>query len=323
MIQVKNLSKWYGPFKAVDSVSFHIREGEIVGFLGPNGAGKTTTIRILTCFMPASGGAATVAGYDVFTQSMKVREVIGYLPESTPLYPEMRVREYLNFRAKLRGIDTANRPAAIERVCQRCRVTDFIDRQIGHLSRGMRQRVGLAESLMHDPKVLILDEPTVGLDPNQIREVRTLIKDLAKSHTVMLSSHILPEVEATCERTIIIAGGKIVASGSPSELKERITSGSRLIAEIRGPADQVKSAIGTLTGVAHVESSLVDGWNRLVIESKAGQDVREDVFRMTSKNGWALREIRREVASLEDFFVQITAQQSAERRGPRDGQSAA
>jgi len=161
------------------------------------------------------------------------------------------------------------------------------------------------------------------LDPNQIREVRTLIKDLAKSHTVMLSSHILPEVEATCERTIIIAGGKIVASGSPSELKERITSGSRLIAEIRGPADQVKSAIGTLTGVAHVESSLVDGWNRLVIESKAGQDVREDVFRMTSKNGWALREIRREVASLEDFFVQITAQQSAERRGPRDGQSAA
>jgi len=316
MIQVKNLSKWYGPLKAVDSISFHVREGEILGFLGPNGAGKTTTLRILTCFIPASSGAASVAGYDVFTESMRVRQVIGYLPESVPLYPEMRVREYLNFRAKLRGLSATDRAAAIDRAARRCRVAEFIDRPIGQLSRGMRQRVGLTEALMHDPKVLILDEPTVGLDPTQIRETRNLIKELAKSHTVILSSHILPEVEATCERTIIIAAGRIVASGSPEELKERITGSSRLIAEIRGPADQVKSAVSQIHGVGHVEAGLVDGWNRLVIEAKGGQDVREEIFRLTSKNGWALREMRREVASLEDFFVQITAQQNIAREAP-------
>jgi ABC-2 type transport system ATP-binding protein len=266
--------------------------------------------------MPASSGSASVAGHDVFTQSMKVREIIGYLPESVPLYPEMRVREYLNFRAKLRGIAATDRPAAIEKVAQRCRVTEFIDRPIGQLSRGMKQRVGLAEALMHDPKVLILDEPTLGLDPTQIRETRNLIRDLAKSHTVMLSSHILPEVEATCQRAIIIAGGRIVASGSPAELKERITGSSRLIAEIRGPAEQVKTAISQLSGVGKVEAGMVDGWNHLVIEAKSGQDVREDIYRLTSKNGWALREIRREVASLEDFFVQITAQQAAGRNEP-------
>jgi ABC-2 type transport system ATP-binding protein len=314
MIQVRNLSKWYGPFRAVDNVSFHIKEGEIVGFLGPNGAGKTTTIRILTCFMPASSGSASVAGHDVFSQSMKVREIIGYLPESVPLYPEMRVREYLNFRAKLRGI--TERAPVIEKAAQRCRVTEFIDRPIGQLSRGMKQRVGLAEALMHDPKVLILDEPTLGLDPTQIRETRNLIKDLSRSHTVMLSSHILPEVEATCQRAIIIAGGRIVASGSPAELKERITGSSRLIAEIRGPAEQVKAAIGQLSGVGKVEAGMVDGWNHLVIEARSGQDVREDIYRLSSKNGWALREIRREVASLEDFFVQITAQQAAGRNEP-------
>jgi len=313
MIQVKGLTKWYGPFKAVDNVSFHVREGEVVGFLGPNGAGKSTTLRILTCFMPASSGSASVAGFDVFTQSMKVREQIGYLPESAPLYPEMRVREYLNFRAKLRGLSSTDRPAAITRAAQWCRVSDFIDRPIGQLSRGMKQRVGLAEAMMHDPKVLILDEPTVGLDPNQIRETRNLIMDLAKSHTVMLSSHILHEVEMVCQRAIIIAAGRIVASGSPTELKERITGGSKLIAELKGPSDQVKAAVAKLGGVRSVEAGPVDGWNRLVIEAQPSQDVREDIFKLASKNGWALREIRREVASLEDFFVQITAQQNIRR----------
>ncbi len=313
MIRVENLTKWYGAVKAVDDISFHIREGEIVGFLGPNGAGKTTTLRILTCFMPASSGSAAVAGHDVFTQSMEVRRQIGYLPESVPLYPEMRVREYLNFRGKLRGIGAVERAQAIDRVTKRCRVAEFIDRPVGQLSRGMKQRVGLAEALIHDPKVLILDEPTVGLDPTQIRETRNLIRDLAKNHTVILSSHILPEVEVTCERTIIIASGRIVASGSPAELKERITRGSRLIAEIRGPADAVKSAVSGLKGVGDVEVSLEDGWNRLVIDAHPGQDVREDVYHLTTKNGWTLREIRREVASLEDFFVQITAQQNIER----------
>jgi ABC-2 type transport system ATP-binding protein len=317
MIQVRNLSKWYGPVRAVDNISFRIREGEIVGFLGPNGAGKTTTLRILTCFMPANSGSASVAGFDVFSQSMQVREQIGYLPEQVPLYSEMRVREYLNFRAKIRGIGSADRPAAVERVARRCRVTDFIDRPNGQLSRGMKQRVGLAETLIHDPKVLVLDEPTLGLDPTQIRETRNLINQLAKDHTVILSSHILPEVEATCERTIIIAAGRIVASGSPDELKERIASTSRLIAEIKGPADGVKTAISALNGVGKIEASLVDGWNRLVIEAQGNQDVREDIYNLSTKNGWALREIRREVASLEDFFVQITAQQNIE----RDGQS--
>ena len=315
MIQVKGLSKWYGPVKAVDNISFKIGEGEIVGFLGPNGAGKTTTLRILTCFMPASSGSASVAGFDVFTQSMQVREQIGYLPESVPLYPEMRVREYLNFRAKLRGIGSTDRRAAVQRAAQRCRAADFIDRPIGQLSRGMKQRVGLAEALMHDPKVLILDEPTLGLDPTQIRETRNLIQKLAKNHTVILSSHILPEVEATCERAIIIAAGRIVASGSPTELKERITSGSRLIAEIRGPAKEIQAAIGALDGVGQVEATQVDGWNRLMIEAGAGKDVREDIYNLTNRNNWALREIRREVASLEDFFIQITAQQNIEREG--------
>lgn len=315
MIQVKNLSKWYGPVKAVDNISFKIGEGEIVGFLGPNGAGKSTTLRILTCFMPATSGSASVAGHDVFTQSMEVRKQIGYLPENVPMYPEMRVREYLNFRAKIRGIDPANRVAAIDRVARRCRVTDFIHRPIGQLSRGMKQRVGLAEALIHDPKVLVLDEPTAGLDPNQIRETRNIIKELAKDHTVILSSHILHEVEMTCERTIIIAGGRIVASGSPSELKDRITSGSRLIAEVRGPTDAVKKAVAGLNGVAKVDSTLADGWNRMVIEAQGSKDVREDIYNVATKNGWGLRELRREVASLEDFFVQITAQQNIGREG--------
>lgn len=313
MIQVKNLSKSYGSVKAVDNISFKIDEGEIVGFLGPNGAGKSTTIRILTCFMPATSGTATVADFDVFTQSMEVRKQIGYLPESVPLYPEMRVREYLNFRGKLRGMTAEWRAERMKRVADRTRIQDFIDRPIGQLSRGMRQRVGLAEALLHDPKVLILDEPTAGLDPTQIRETRMLIKELAKEHTVLLSSHILPEVEMTCERAIIIAAGRIVASGAPGELKERITGRSSLIAEIKGPADEVKKAVAGLGGVDSVESSLVDGWNRLVIESKGKEDVREEIYQLASKSDWSLREIRREVASLEDFFIQITAQQTIER----------
>ncbi|HWL95669.1 MAG TPA: ATP-binding cassette domain-containing protein, partial [Phycisphaerae bacterium] len=230
MIHVKNLTKMFGDRRAVNSISFSIEEGEIVGFLGPNGAGKTTTLRILTCYMPATAGSASVAGYDVFTQSMDVRRVIGYLPENTPLDVHMRVREYLNFRGKIRGLDKATRAAAIKRVADLCWLGDFIDRPISQLSKGMKQRVGLADALLHDPKVLILDEPTVGLDPTQIRETRNLILELAKRHTVLLSSHILPEVEATCQRTIIIASGSIVASGSPEELKARIREGSRLIA---------------------------------------------------------------------------------------------
>lgn len=313
MIQVKNLTKYYGPHLAVDNVSFHVGEGEIVGFLGPNGAGKSTTLRILTCFMPASSGAASVGGYDVFTQSMDVRRTIGYLPEGNPLYPEMRVREYLGFRGKLRGMSRDERTTAIRRETDRLWLGEFIDRPIGQLSKGMKQRVGLADALLHDPRVLILDEPTIGLDPTQIREIRKLIADLARKHTIVLSSHILSEVEAVCQRAIIIAGGKVRASGTLGEIRDRIKGASRLIAEVRGPKSEVESAVRSIPGVRSVDSTSVDGWNRLHVESAEGQDVREAIAAAAVKHNWALRELRLEVGSLEEFFVQITAESQAVR----------
>jgi len=313
MIQVKNLTKYYGPHLAVDNVSFHVGEGEIVGFLGPNGAGKSTTLRILTCFMPATSGAASVAGFDVFTQSMDVRRAIGYLPEGNPLYPEMRVREYLNYRGKLRCMSRDERATAIQRETNRLWLGEFIDRPVGQLSKGMKQRVGLADALLHDPRVLILDEPTIGLDPTQIREIRKLIADLARKHTIILSSHILSEVEAVCQRAIIISGGKIRASGTLGEIRDRIKGASRLIAEIRGPKQEVEAAVRGLTGVRSVDSSSVDGWNRLRVESAEGQDVREAISGVAVKHNWGLRELRLEVGSLEEYFVQITAESHATR----------
>ncbi len=315
MIQVKNLTKAFGSHLAVDNISFRVEEGEIVGFLGPNGAGKSTTMRILTCFMPATSGSATVAGFDVFNQSLDVRRRIGYLPEGNPLYPEMRTREYLNFRGKLRGMSRSERETAIQRVTDRCWLGEFVDRPIGQLSKGMRQRVGLADALLHDPKVLILDEPTIGLDPTQIRETRKLISDLARKHTIILSSHILPEVEAVCQRTIIIAGGKIRASGSISEVRERIKGASRLIAEIRGPKQDVENGVRQMKGVKRVDSSAAEGWNRLRVESADGQDVREGIAALAAQNKWGLRELRLEVGSLEEFFIQITAESSIADRG--------
>lgn len=312
MIEVKNLSKWYGPKLAVDNISFHIEAGEIVGFLGPNGAGKTTTLRVLTCFLPPTAGQASVAGFDVLTRSLDVRRVIGYLPENTPLYPEMRAREYLQFRGKLRGLNRGERETAIARAIKRCWLEEFIDRPIGQLSKGMKQRVGLAEALLHDPPVLIMDEPTLGLDPNQQRETRNLIRELARQHTVLLSSHNLPEVEYTCQRSLIIAGGRIVAGGTLEELRERIRGGSRLIAEIRGPEQEVTEKVGSLPGVKRLDADRQNGWYRLTIETAQGKDPREDIYRLAADKGWGLREIRLEVGSLEEYFVQITAQQLAE-----------
>jgi len=309
MIRVKNLCKRFGAVRAVDRVSFHVEEGEIVGFLGPNGAGKTTTLRILTCFQPADSGSAAVCGFDVFRESMQVRRNIGYLPESAPLYPEMRAREYLDFRGRLHGMSRTDRQAAIQRVTERCWLGEFIDRPIGQLSKGMRQRVGLADALIHDPKVLVLDEPTIGLDPAQIRETRLLIRELGQRHTILLSSHILHEVEQTCGRAIIIKDGRIVASGAPDELRERISAESRLIAEIKGPAAEIKKEVGALKGVGGLELQTVEGWNRLAIERSDRADLREDLFKLAATKGWSLREIRREVASLEDYFVKIVAGQ--------------
>ena len=309
MINVTKLTKRFGALVAVDDISFEVDRGGVVGFLGPNGAGKTTTIRILSCYHPATSGSASVAGFDVFRDSVEVRRRVGYLPESTPLYPEMRVREYLHFRGKLRGLAYPERVEAIRRAADRCWLGDFIDRPISQLSKGMKQRVGLADAIMHDPEVLILDEPTIGLDPTQIRETRTLIKELGERHTVLLSSHILPEVEQTCGRTIIIASGRIVASGSPQELRDRFIAQGRVIAELRGPQNEVETSARALDGVRKVEVSANDGWVRLAVEPKPNRDVREDLFRLTSSKGWTLRELRREGATLEDFFVQVTAEQ--------------
>ncbi len=308
MIEVNNLTKYYGDRKAVDNVSFTVDEGEIVGFLGPNGAGKSTTLRVLTCYQPASSGTATVAGYDVLTQSMQVRRLVGYLPESNPLYPEMRVSEYLNFRGRLRGMAHSERDAAIKRVSDRCWLGDFINRPIGQLSKGMKQRVGLADVLLHDPPVLILDEPTIGLDPNQIRETRRLVGELARKHTIILSSHILPEVEAICERMIIIAGGRIRASGSINEVRSRVMGASRLLAELKGPMQDIQQAIRKIPGVRDVNARVVDGWNRLRIESGEGRDVREEIAALAARSNWGLRDLRLEVGSLEEFFIQITAE---------------
>ncbi len=321
MIEVKNLTKRFGPITAVDNVSFTVdtaTTGNIVGFLGPNGAGKSTTIRILTCYQPATSGTATVAGFNVFTQSMEVRRDIGYLPENAPLYPEMRPREYLHFRGKLHRMLKPDRDAAVKRVTEQCWLGDFIDRPIGQLSKGMRQRVGLADALLHDPKVLFLDEPTIGLDPTQIRETRRLIRELGDRHVVFLSSHILNEVEQICTHAIVIANGRIVAGGAPAELRQRISAGSRIIVEIKGPPDQVQTKLQSLDGVGSIKCTHTDGWSRLTIEAHAAQsvgasDIREEIFRLSAHQGWTIREIRREVASLEDFFIKITAEQRAAR----------
>lgn len=310
MISARNLTKSYGTLLAVNDISFEVAEGQVVGFLGPNGAGKSTTLRILTGYIPASSGSARVAGFDVFSESIKVRQNIGYLPESTPLYPEMRVREYLRFRAKLKGVGGADIHHRIQSVAGRCWLTDFVNRPIGQLSKGMRQRVGLADALINDPKVLFLDEPTIGLDPTQVRETRNLIAELGERHTVMLSSHILPEVEAICSDVIIIAAGRLVAQGSPSELRAKLSDSSRLIAEIKGSDDEVISAIRKIDGVRGTDSENTNGWCRLRIDSKPGADVRESVSKVAADRGWPLREMRREVASLEDFFVKIVAEQS-------------
>jgi len=312
MIEVKNLTKYYGAVLAVDNISFSLEKGQILGFLGPNGAGKTTTIRILTCFMPATSGTATVAGYDVFSQSIEVREKIGYLPESVPFYNEMRVNEYLDFRGRLRGLDRPTRKKRIGYVSDRCWLQDVFSRPIGQLSKGYRQRLGLADALLHDPDVLILDEPTIGLDPAQIRATRQLIKELGERHTIMLSSHILPEVEAICHRTIIISGGKIVASGAIDQLRQQIQAHSKLIVEVKGPRDQIESAIKAIESVKSLEVTPIDGYLHLTIDVAERTDPRERIYELAARNHWALREIRREVATLEDFFIRAVAQQGAE-----------
>ncbi|HDZ22764.1 hypothetical protein LCGC14_0452560 [marine sediment metagenome] len=316
MIDVKNLTKWYGPVLAVDDISFHVDRGQIVGFLGPNGAGKSTTLRILTSFLPATGGKATVAGFDVLAESMEVRRRIGYMPESVPLYGEMRVREYLTYRAALREIPRRERRAAVDRVAQRCWLSepeDMMRRRLDQLSRGYKQRVGLADVLLHNPPVLILDEPTIGLDPAQIRAMRDLITGLAAEHTVILSSHILAEVEQTCSHLIIIAGGRIVAAGTSGELRQRVIGPNRIITEMKGAEPNVLAAdVGGLDSVGDVQVQRAGNWTRLMIAANDDSDPRSAIFQLAAKKDYTIRELRREVASLEDFFVQITYEQNTQ-----------
>jgi ABC-2 type transport system ATP-binding protein len=319
VISVQQLTKAYGHVLAVDHVSFEVARGEIVGFLGPNGAGKSTTLKMLTCYLPPTSGTATVNGFDIFHQSQQVREHLGYLPENTPLYTEMKVEEYLDFRGRLRGMDREARRKRIDYVVERCWLEAVRKRVIGHLSKGYRQRVGLADSLLHNPAVLILDEPTVGLDPAQIRETRKLIKDLGGDHTVLLSTHILPEVEAICDRAIVIARGKIAAQGTPEDLRQSRRMAARVLVECKGPAREVEAALSRVSGVAKVEAVGMGGgdrhggdrmWVSFAVRPREGQDVREEVASTVIRNGWPLREVRLEHATLEEFFVQVTAQQA-------------
>jgi ABC-2 type transport system ATP-binding protein len=315
VIAVRELTKAYGQTLAVDHISFDVPRGQIVGFLGPNGAGKSTTLKMLTCYLPPTSGGASVNGFDIFHQSEQVREHLGYLPENVPLYTEMRVREYLDFRGRLRKMPRPERLRRMEYVLERCWLKPVERKTIGHLSKGYRQRVGLADALLHNPAVLILDEPTVGLDPSQIRETRKLVKDLAGHHTVILSTHILPEVEATCDRAIIIAAGRIVAQGSPEELRASRRLTARVLVECRGPKRDIEQALARVSGVGSVEmiDGEVSGSTTAALRAKEGYDIREEVARTVIQHGWPLREIRLEHATLEEFFVQVTADQAAAR----------
>jgi ABC-2 type transport system ATP-binding protein len=307
MIEVQNLTKHYGPVTAIRDVSFRVAPGEIVGFLGPNGAGKSTTMRILACFMPASGGSAKVAGYDVFRESMEVRKRIGYLPENVPLYSEMRVAPYLDFVAEVKGVGRSERRRVVADVMERCLIADVQNRLIGTLSKGYRQRVGLAQAIVSDPHVLILDEPTIGLDPRQITEIRTLIKSLAGEHTVILSTHILPEVSMVCNSVVIINRGAIVAQGPIDVLVEQFFPSSRVEVEIADAGPAARDAMRAIPGVIDVTEVTGDGAGHYVIEAARARDVRGEIFQLAAQQRWHLRELRRVGMTLEEVFMRIVA----------------
>ena len=314
MIEVQHVTKRYGPFTAVDDVSFRVESGEILGFLGPNGAGKTTTMRILTGCASATEGQALVAGYDVFEDPVEAKRRTGYLPETPPLYPDMTVREYLTFAARLNGIRAADRRERVGAAMARTSVEDMAERHCGKLSKGYRQRVGLAQAVLHNPDVLILDEPTAGLDPKQIIETRELIRELAGDHTIILSTHILPEVSQTCERVVIINKGRVVAVDTPDNLTGRLRGSTtiRLLVDPLG-ADPAP-AIETLAGVASVAATPADGGcQALEVQCGEGADVRRDVARTVIERGWGLLELTPLRMSLEDIFLELTTSED-----PRD-----
>ncbi len=300
MIDVDHLTKLYGRFRAVDGLSFSIGRGEVVGFLGPNGAGKTTTMRMLTTYLPPTTGKARLAGHDVLDEPLEVRRRLGYLPESVPLYPEMRVREYLVFRAKLKDVGRSKRRQAVGRVIERCRLGEVEQSIIGHLSKGYRQRVGLAESMIHDPAILILDEPTAGLDPIQIREVRTLLRELGQDHTLLLSTHIMQEVEAVCGRVLIIVGGRIAVD----ESLEGARSGLAVVLEAKGPADAIRKAVESVGGVKRaILSGSEDGVASIHAEVSGNADPRAEIAKRVVQSGWGLLRLEAMRSTLEERFV--------------------
>ncbi|HEY1174136.1 MAG TPA: ATP-binding cassette domain-containing protein [Verrucomicrobiae bacterium] len=307
MIEVNNLTKRYAGHTAIDGLSFNVRKGEIAGFLGPNGAGKSTTMRILSCFMAATSGSAKVAGHDIFTQADEVRRRIGYMPENNPLHTDMRVREYLKFRARLKGLSRAKSRERVDVVTEQCSLQDVASKVIGTLSKGYRQRVGLADSLVHEPDLIILDEPTIGLDPHQIRSVRQLIKSLAGKHTILISTHILPEVEMICNRVVIIRGGRIVASDTPENLRKLVGQDTQVIAEIAAPETELKQCWEQIAEVEYFDISPSEGeFLRCSLTGRAGVDLRQIVSDTVHGKGWKLRELTRNRHSLEDIFVRIT-----------------
>ncbi len=307
MIKVSGLTKTYAGVTAIKDLDFTVAKGEIVGFLGPNGAGKSTTMRILSCFLPATSGRASVAGFDVASQSREVRSRVGYMPENVALYPEMRVQEYLEYRAALKGVRGRRNRQRVNAVKELCSLRDVERKLIGALSKGYRQRVGLADALLHDPDLLILDEPTIGLDPNQIRQVRQLIHDLGKRHTILLSTHILTEVEMICNRVLIIDRGRIAASDTAENLAGRVRTAGGVTAEIRAGAGELETALASLPGVRKAEVvPLDDGWHGCTLRTDADHDPREEVARLAAARAWPLRALGREQVSLEHVFAEIT-----------------
>jgi ABC-2 type transport system ATP-binding protein len=310
VIEVQHLTKRYGRVTAVNDVSFRVERGEIVGFLGPNGAGKTTTMRILTGYMPATEGNAIVAGFDVFEQPIEAKRRTGYLPETPPLYPDMNVSEYLDFVAKIKGVASADRRARVQYVMGRTRITDMANRLCGKLSKGYKQRVGLASALIHSPDVLILDEPTAGLDPKQIIETRELIKELAGDHTIILSTHILPEVAQTCQRVVIINKGHVVAIDTPDNLTARLRGSETMYLQLDASGADAAASLSRVPGVTRVvESDRRDGMVAYEVDSESGRDVRRDLAHAVVSSGWGLLEMRPMRMSLEDVFLSLTTEE--------------
>ena len=306
MIRVENLTKKYAGLTAIEQLTFEVEKGEIVGFLGPNGAGKTTTMRILSAFLPATSGRVTLAGHDVFTDSLRARSHLGYLPENVPLYQDMRVDEYLRFRGSLKGLTGRKLRGRLGVTKELCGLREVGRKRIATLSKGYRQRVGLAEALIHEPEILILDEPTIGLDPNQIRLVRDLSRSLGGQHTILLSTHILSEVEATCSRVLIINRGRIEASDSPANLVAQLRTSTVVVLEAQTGRDRPEEQLRQLTGVKDVQIATESDWQRCLIRVEADKDLRTQIFDLAVSRQWNVRELSQQSATLEDVFVELT-----------------